>query len=922
MYRAIIAALTVCALVAGCTDRIGKSKEALLKEGIRLADERNPRGAIVFFKNALESDQNFFEARFHLARAYYSLGNFDSAEKELQKVTRQSPSLKDARMLLARVYLHKGKTDEALRLITEASGEQPGDTEALEITGWAHALKGDYGKAVDLLSRAVSQDGRTSLKLLLARALIQTGDDDAALERVHAALEKEPSSAEALYLLAGLQAKRADHGAAIKTYDRILKDNPHDAEAHFKKGMLFVQGKQYDQALAIANALISVLPGKPQGHALKGIALYHTKNFNEAIVSLQKSLSIAPSAAAYYFLGLGHYYRNEPEQALSQFQRTLDLNPSLVQARMLVALTLLKQKRTDDAIAEIRKVIDADKDNAFAHNILGSAYMAKGRYDEGIEEFNRALALDPKLADAHIKKGLYNISRGRNKDAESELRTAVQITPDVLDTRLVLASYYMQQKDYAKAVRTMKEGISGSKTDAVLYNYIALALMADHNHDDAVKYLRKAKEVNADYYAAYFNLASLHVAKGNHDKALEEYKAVLGRSPRDLKALISAASLLEFRGSGKEAAGYYEKARDTGSPAGCIALAHYHSRKRDRKKAVEVIDEALKTNSRSAELLEAKGDLLLADKKYGEAVRNFERMEAINPDRAFYLITNTYIAMRNYKAALEKVGGRLSSNPKSTELMAEMTRLHTLMGNTRKAEESARAIIRQRPDSVFGYTVLASVYSDRKEWDKAMDALRLGLKSERDAARTAQAHLLLAELHLKKGEHPAAIGIYDTLIKANSGNVQAVFAQGVAYCAAGRKKDAVKRYLQVIEKSPDHVPALNNLAYLYAEGYGSRTEALRLASKAYSLAPENGGVADTFGYALLLNGKTEEAGKILERAAVLLPNNPSIRYHISLVYKGKGDMAKAVENLKRAVELGDFPEAGDARLLLAELKKR
>ncbi len=572
MYRpgrtALLAVLAVFFLIAGCTDRIGKNKEELLKEGIKMAHERNPRGAIVLFKNALENDRNFFEARFQLAKAYYSTGNFDSSEKELQEVTRQSPSLRDARILLAKVYLQKSKPDDALKLIAGIPGGKADDADMFEITGWANALKGDYAKAVDFLDQAVARDDRISSVILLSRVFMQMGRDDAAMEQISGALKKEPSNAEALYLLAGLQTKGGDSGAAIKTYDRIIKEHPSDAEAYFKKGMLYMQGMQYDEALALADRLISALPNRPQGHALRGIALFHKKNFNDSVVSLQKSLSIMPSVSGYYFLGLSHYYRNEPEQAMSQFHRALDLNPSLVQARTLVSLILLKQKRTDDAIAEIKKVIDTSKDNAFAHDILGSAYMAKGRYDEGIEEFNKALALDPRLTDAHIKKGLYNLGRGK--------------------------------------------------------------------------------------------------------------------------------------------------------------------------------------------------------------------------------------------------------------------------------------------------------------------------------PRTVQAHMMLADLYMKKREYALAISAYDTLLKAN----------------------------------PDYVPALNNLAYLYAGGYGSKADALKLASKAYGLAPGNGGIADTLGYALLINGKTAEALKILEKAAVLLPKNPSVYYHISLAYKGMGDRVKAVENLQRAVALGDFPEAGEAMLMLAELKKR
>ncbi|MCC6346620.1 MAG: tetratricopeptide repeat protein, partial [Nitrospirales bacterium] len=111
-----------------------------------------------------------------------------------------------------------------------------------------------------------------------------------------------------------------------------------------------------------------------------------------------------------------------------------------------------------------------------------------------------------------------------------------------------------------------------------------------------------------------------------------------------------------------------------------------------------------------------------------------------------------------------------------------------------------------------------------------------------------------------------------------------------------------------------------NLAFLYAEGYGSREEALQLAMKAYRIAPGSAEVMDTLGYILLKKGRTEEALKVLEKAASLLPGNPTVQYHTALALKERGDKGRAVEFLHRAVHTGDFPEAVAARGLLAELR--
>jgi Flp pilus assembly protein TadD len=78
---------------------------------------------------------------------------------------------------------------------------------------------------------------------------------------------------------------------------------------------------------------------------------------------------------------------------------------------------------------------------------------------------------------------------------------------------------------------------------------------------------------------------------------------------------------------------------------------------------------------------------------------------------------------------------------------------------------------------------------------------------------------------------------------------------------------------------------------------------------------------DTLGFALLKNNRNDNAKKVLEKAANLLPDNPSVAYHLALAYKESGDKANALKVIQKALTLGDFADAAAAKLLAAELKR-
>ena len=174
-------------------------------------------------------------------------------------------------------------------------------------------------------------------------------------------------------------------------------------------------------------------------------------------------------------------------------------------------------------------------------------------------------------------------------------------------------------------------------------------------------------------------------------------------------------------------------------------------------------------------------------------------------------------------------------------------------------------------------------------------------------------------MYAKSGNHTLSLKICDELLLKQSDYVPAYYAQGTFLEAQGRKKEAVKKYRTAVAISNNYVPALNNLAYLYLDGFGTKEEALRLAEIAIALEPGNPGIMDTIGYALLKNNRHQEARDYLEKALAILPGDPTINYHLALVHKAAGEKKKAVERLQTALRVENFTGVQQVRNLLSEL---
>jgi len=127
-------------------------------------------------------------------------------------------------------------------------------------------------------------------------------------------------------------------------------------------------------------------------------------------------------------------------------------------------------------------------------------------------------------------------------------------------------------------------------------------------------------------------------------------------------------------------------------------------------------------------------------------------------------------------------------------------------------------------------------------------------------------------------------------------------------------------YEKVVAASPDFVPALNNLAYIYADKLNDLKRASELAQKARSLAPTNPSVLDTLGWITYKQGGYQQAADLLSQSAAKSPDNPDIQFHLGMAdyMMGRTDAARAA--LGKAVgSATEFEGKEEARSRLASL---
>jgi tetratricopeptide (TPR) repeat protein len=171
-------------------------------------------------------------------------------------------------------------------------------------------------------------------------------------------------------------------------------------------------------------------------------------------------------ADAHHLLGLSYSLVGQQEQALTQLDRALALNPHYVEALVHRALVLNELGRDTEADAAFRRAAQLGGEPrqgfpahiaaklANQHASLGDAYLEAGGLAAAIGEYQAALALGPAFHDLRYKLGRMLLEAGRALDAREHFEIIVRARPTYLDAAamLGLACYLAGDGLSAKAV--------------------------------------------------------------------------------------------------------------------------------------------------------------------------------------------------------------------------------------------------------------------------------------------------------------------------------------------------------------------------------------------------------------------------------------------------------------------------------------
>ncbi len=969
-----------------------KTREDLILKG-QIADQQLGKRDewVRLFEQVRAQFPEDLNATADLARYYTEIGDSEKGQAVVEQAIAKFPDRPELKMLQAEIAgqdmgvvrqefvdrvtdplrkellqyqlaAQQGKTDEALAHLKTAAQIKPDDKNVLTLQFQNAVLSRDWDEAarcVEALGRQnVDQADGTLFRVRLAMA---KGSLEEAADLAQQLTRKYGQFSQSWIALAQVRRAQGRLSDAASNFETAMKYQPRNLEA--LRGLIAVN-YELNQPAAARGYIDTGRKLFPKYLAFQELELQHELRYGDpekAIQPRKDMLKLAQDtkdpSEAQMWLALGETYQAvarskgasaeaKPfqEQARDTFKKALEKWPDELRFAQLYA----------DASLQLRNVADGEK----ALRDLAARDAWKDKPDPVLM-----------LADFFGRAG-------KPADQEKVLRDYLVTTPSAVPAQIRLSTLLYSQKKLDEALKLLETNASDP---AVRRQRIELQLSGDRL-TDAEKEIQTALDATPNPGPVLMNrLAFVYMKSGRTTQALQVLEKVLAQTPAEPEALFYRSSIwVANKKNLDQAIRDLTSLRDLpGSEINTRVLlseAYYHTN--DQESSIRELEDAVRLfpADKDSRIRLLSSYMKVDPPRWNLAERALREARSqpqlANDADLTQIEASMLVKRRDYARATEVAAAALKQAPGNQALFRVYCEAMLLDRKLRPLLAATDEMAKSKKAAPWVYQFRGRAQNQLGDKQEALNEFQAGLDvasaAQDDVAVASIIETISSELSVsaakmrtitlaEKGDNRWRM-MMSSLLQAENDLPGAIeWAEKVvndpkidpAYLDTARQRTAtlylrmtppdcgkaVALYRKMLEKNPNDLIALNNIAsamILPKSGYSAK-EALEFSTKAYdqvskdpvlnhdaNIAPF---IYDTQGYVLVLSGRMQD-GIALLRQAIDIKAIPEACYHLgeATMLPPSPDFKVAQESLQQALNVLNANTKEEDKPLDAELK--
>lgn len=643
--------------------------------------QSDPITAIAAYEKPLKLNPGHVEARLARAGLYIDMRKFKEAGADVDELLRLVPEEPRAVYLYALLAEQNGNTTEAkdaLHAVTGLIDPAPIDfirfrPQLLLVNGLAHFGLNEMAKAKPYLEFFQKVQGNTPVTKLLAQIYLAEPSIDRAIELLDGYARQYPGDGQALTLLASAHMAQGRHARASALMQEALRSRD-SAEFRTVLGMSLMRGGQPGNALVELEKVYAKDPRQLQaGTALVGLYLRDGRvgRAQQTIESLIKHLP--PSASLFNLQGIVRLQARDPVGAKAAYEKALQLDAKLAQAKLGLARVEILARAFDAAQRRLEAILREDERNIEALFEMAVLAEQRGAHEDAQKWLEKAVDHSgPRELRPGIALVGLHMSRNRTPQALEAAKQLLAKAPEDVQVLTLYARAQIANGDAAGARSTLTLAARRAGFEAPVLVDIAGHQQSVGDLAGAAYSLDKALSGQADYLPALIMMTTVELKQNDPVRAEKRARHIMQLQPKQAVGYGLLADVALARQQNEVALDALRQAHQVQPSTNTLRrLVQLQGALGNDKAALALAEQWLKANPKDVVILREVGDALARQGQYAAARSRYQAILALTPGDIEILnnLANALMALQDPGAVnvAEQALARAPGNPLITD---------------------------------------------------------------------------------------------------------------------------------------------------------------------------------------------------------------------------------------------------------------
>lgn len=449
---------------------------------------------------------------------------------------------------------------------------------------------------------------------------------------------------------------------------------------------------------------------------------------------------------------------------------------------------------------------------------------------------------------------------------------------------------YYKAGQHENAKILLKRNLDKQDTDKALSNYyLGLIALENGQTADAKKYFEAGIQSNAENPYNYVGFGALSLKEGNEKAAEDYFKTARSKVKKDPKVYVA------------------------------IARAYYMTNPTTYAKEIaKNIAQAKKIDKKDPDAYVFEGDMLAAEKKWGESAGYYEMAIMFDKDlsEAYVKYADTYFHV-NPKVAIDKLESLVAINPNSALAQRELAEKYYENDQWTKAAQVYGTYIKNPNHFIEDEERYAVLLYFGGQYQESFDLATKILQKNPDAFLMKRMQFLnKAALKDHVAAEKFAQTFFNNIDPKNKYSSNDFTTYGEVLKQLGRSEESLAQYEKAIEINPEKTELLKDLSSAYGEAKDYEKSALYYqkfvdagdytTNDLYVLAGKYQNIIYTATNDTVKNNAIEKANKYIDIVLERVPDDYRIyqrKARINMVTEGEKKTGLALPAYEKMLEL-------------------